>query len=82
VKPGDDLSCAELVELVTDYLEGVLPAVERERFEAHVVLCDGCASHLDQMQVTISVVGRLAEEDVPETAAAELLEAFRGWNAA
>ena len=78
---SDDLSCAELVELVTDYLEGALDPRDRERFEEHIVFCDGCANHLDQMRTTINIVGRLEERDLGDEMAAELLVAFRGWKA-
>ena len=44
-----DLTCIELVELVTEYLEGGLGAGERERFEEHLGSCEGCATYLDQM---------------------------------
>lgn len=78
---ADDLSCAELVELVTEYVDGALDPCDRERFEQHLVVCDGCANHLEQMRSTIEVVGRLEEADVGDEMAAELLVAFRGWKA-
>ena len=81
MKLADDLSCAELVELVTDYVEGALDPRDRERFEEHIVFCDGCTNHLDQMRTTITVVGRLEETDLGNEMAAELLAAFRGWKA-
>lgn len=74
-----DISCAELVELVTRYFDGDLPDVDRTRFEEHVVFCDGCASHLDQMKHTVRVLGRLREDDLDNEASTVLLDAFRGW---
>ena len=79
MKLSEDLTCAELVELVTDYVDGALDDVDRQRFEEHVILCNDCAGHLDQMRATIAVVGRLSEETIPPEAAADLLDAFRGW---
>lgn len=76
---GDDLTCADLVELVTDYLEGVMSAEERSRFERHIVTCGGCAIYLDQMRETIRQAGRLREEDVAPEARDALLHTFRGW---
>jgi anti-sigma factor RsiW len=74
----EDLSCQELVELVTDYLEGALAPEERERFEAHVADCPGCDLYLEQMRTTIALAGATRElESRPEVAG--LLEAFRGW---
>ena len=59
------LSCREMVELVTDYLEDALPGTERARFEAHIAGCDGCTAYLEQMRATIALTGRLTEEQIP-----------------
>lgn len=75
------LACAELVELITDYLEGELPARDRKRFEAHLTGCDGCDAYLDQMRRTIETTGRLREEDIPRALEERLLVAFQGWAA-
>jgi anti-sigma factor RsiW len=77
-----ELSCQELVELVTDYLDGALPDAERARFEDHLAICEGCRTYLDQMQTTIRVVGRLTADDLDPRAEAALLEAFRAWKSA
>ena len=74
----EPLDCKELVELVTEYLEGALDDRERRRFEAHVADCDGCEAYLQQFRTAIGSVGRLAAEDRPAGEAA-LLELFRGW---
>ena len=76
-----DLSCRELVELVTDYLEGALPAEERARFDAHLAVCPGCATYLAQVEAAIAVArAGGAGEDVDPRRVAPLLEAFRGWH--
>ncbi len=75
----EQLSCRELVELVTDYLEGALPEGERARFEDHISRCDGCEVYLAQMRQTIELVGHLPAEALSPEAERELLEAFRGW---
>jgi predicted anti-sigma-YlaC factor YlaD len=74
-----ELSCSELVELVTDYLEGDLGAVERAQFEAHIDACSGCANFLDQMRVTIDLTGRVTTDDLTDECRSTLLAAFRGW---
>ena len=56
-EPG--LTCIQVVELVTDYLEGGLSEADRARFDAHLSGCDGCTNYLDQIRVTIAVVGRV-----------------------
>ena len=73
------LTCREMVELVTDYLEDRLPAAERERFERHLAGCDGCRAYLEQMRAMLSALGRIEEPDLPPAARDELLEAFRTW---
>jgi anti-sigma factor RsiW len=73
-----DMTCRELVELVTDYLEGALPARERGRFEAHVAACEACDRYLAQIRTTVDLAAwtRGLEERREMTA---LLEAFRGY---
>jgi anti-sigma factor RsiW len=75
------LTCRELVELITDYLEGDLPPREHARFERHVAGCPGCQAYLDQMRATLAVLGRLGTDDLPPPARAPMLEAFRRWTA-
>lgn len=73
------LSCQELVELVTDYFEGALSPEEHGRFEAHAERCRGCGVYLEQMRVTVDLLGHLPAAALPDGAERELLEAFRGW---
>jgi anti-sigma factor RsiW len=78
----EQLSCQELVELVTDYFEGALSKQERLRFEGHIGRCDGCGAYLEQMRQTVSLLGHLPAAALSPEAEAELLEAFRGWHSA
>jgi anti-sigma factor RsiW len=73
------LSCQEVVELVTDYLEGRLSRRDRRRFEKHLSACDGCSSYLAQMRLTLRSLGTLEEKDLSKRAKAELVEAFRNF---
>ena len=75
----EQLSCQELVELVTDYLEGMLPGEERLRFEDHIGRCDGCDVYLEQMRLTVAMLGRMPHDALSPDAERELLVAFRGW---
>ena len=74
-----EMPCRELVELVTEYLEGTLPAGDRVRFEAHLGDCEYCTTYLDQMRTTIRLVGRIPEDSVDPVALQALRAAFRGW---
>jgi anti-sigma factor RsiW len=76
IDPEDKLVCQELVELVTQYLEGGLGAGGRARFEAHLRICDECQTYLDQMRRTIWALGRLEPLSLP--ARARLLALFGG----
>ena len=82
MKLSEELTCAELVELVTDYLEGGLAAGDRERFEEHLTFCDGCDVYFAQIRRTVAVSGRLREEDLPGGLEERLLSAFQGWKSA
>jgi hypothetical protein len=73
--------CIEFVELVTDYLEGVLPARERRAFDHHLTLCDGCVSYLEQMRETLRITGSLKIDDVPHTGVEDLMAAFQAYQA-
>jgi anti-sigma factor RsiW len=74
-----DLVCQQVVELVTDYLEGALSRAARRRFEAHLADCPHCTEYLAQMRATISLTGRLAPEDLTPQMREELVEVYRRW---
>jgi anti-sigma factor RsiW len=75
----NELTCQELVELVTDYFEGALSAGGRARFERHIATCPHCTTYLDQMRITIRTLGRLPEETVSPDAREALLGVFHEW---
>jgi anti-sigma factor RsiW len=74
-----EMSCRDLVVLVTTYLDGSLSPAERQRFEAHLALCPGCDTYLEQMRLTVRLLGALREEDLHPIPRRRLLAAFRGW---
>ena len=76
------LSCQELVELVTDYVEGVLGAGELARFEEHLAACAKCRAYLKQLRQTIELTGSLTVDDLTPEAEETLLDAFRTWRLA
>jgi anti-sigma factor RsiW len=75
----DHISCQEVVELVTGYLDGALPDEEASLFEQHLNFCDGCVWYMDQLRVTVAAAARLREEDLPPETREQLLTAFRDW---
>jgi len=76
---ASELTCKELVELVTDYFEDRLPLHENRRFELHVCSCTGCRVYLAQMRALVRAAGRLAERDLPGAVREDLLQTFREW---
>ena len=82
MKGAAPLSCQELVELVTEYLEGALPGPQRLAFEQHVAICPPCRGYFAQLRRTIKVGERLREDDLPEPVRDALLAAFRDWKRA
>ena len=73
------MTCRELVQLITDYLEGGLSTRDRRRFERHLRGCDGCATYIEQVRDTVRLAGVLGEGDLPPQARDELLAVFRDW---
>lgn len=76
-----ELTCKELVELVTDYLDGKLSAEDERRFSEHLALCEGCNAYLQQMRITIATLGKLTEQSISAEAKEKLVHAFRNWKA-
>ena len=78
---SNDPACREMVELITDYLEGGLSRSQRRRFEAHMAGCEHCAEYLEQMRLTIRLTGRLRSEDLTPQMRGELTALFARWRA-
>ena len=80
-EPGMTIECRQLVELVTDYLEGVLDHATRAELEAHLQLCEACNEYVRQMRTTLQMVGSVPLDSLSDQTRAELLDAFRGFRA-
>lgn len=78
---GTELSCRELVELVTAYHEGALAPDERARFEAHLAICPPCVYYVEQLDLTVRALGGLNTQIEQSQATQELLKLFRAWKA-
>jgi anti-sigma factor RsiW len=76
-----DYVCQEMVELVTDYLEGALTRSQRRRFEAHLAACEHCSEYLEQMRTTIRLTGQLGAEDLTPEMRADFSALYRQWRA-
>jgi anti-sigma factor RsiW len=73
------MTCRELVQLITDYLEDGLSKRDRRRFQRHLRGCDGCTTYVEQMRATIGAAGVLGEDDLEPAARDELLAVFGDW---
>jgi Putative zinc-finger len=73
----DPDTCAGVVEMVTEYLEGALDDSSRARFEGHLAGCDECATYLDQMRATIAAAGHVDVDRVAPAVLERLVAAFR-----
>jgi anti-sigma factor RsiW len=76
-----ELVCQEVVELVTDYVEGALSRSQRRRFEAHLRACENCTEYLEQMRATIRLAGQLQVDDLTPEMREEFTALFRRWRA-
>ena len=74
-----NLSCQDLTDLITDYLEGCLSLTDKIRFQIHLGLCIGCRTYLSQMKTTIETLGQLPPEPMPDHVRDELMARFRNW---
>jgi anti-sigma factor RsiW len=72
------LTCEQLVELVTDYLEGKLSRTDRRRFESHIDACGNCREYLAQFRETMTLTRTLREEDVDRRSAKNYSPTSRG----
>jgi anti-sigma factor RsiW len=79
--PNEEIVCKELVELVTPYLEDVLPANERAIIERHLAESDGCRTYVEQMRRTIRAIGHVPHEPITARTRDEVLAIFRAWKA-
>jgi anti-sigma factor RsiW len=75
-------TCKEVVELATEYVDGVLSPQSATLFELHLNFCDGCMTFIDQIRTTAATAAQLCEDEVPEETKAQLLTAFREWRRA
>ncbi len=78
----DKLTCQQVVELVTEYLEHTLLPQLQEQFEKHLVQCPGCMTYLEQVQKTTMLLRTLAQEPMFPGTKQELLELFQQWKQA
>jgi anti-sigma factor RsiW len=73
----DEMQCRELIELVTDYLEGTIAEAERERIEVHAGECAWCERYVEQTRQVIGALGALDEGAAGGEAWERALAAFR-----
>jgi len=75
------LVCRQAVTLMTDYLDGVLPARDVARLEAHLAGCPHCSEYLAQLRSIIDAAGHVEPDDLPPDALDDLVDLYRQWRA-
>ena len=75
----DHITCQEVVELVTNYLEGALSTEEADLFEQHINFCEGCDWYVEEMRTTVATLGKIEEEHLSDETRDKLMTAFRDW---
>jgi predicted anti-sigma-YlaC factor YlaD len=71
------LTCQELTELATDYVEGSTSFGQRVGIWMHLAMCKHCRAYLLQYRQTVATLGRLPDEPPPAECREELLRRFR-----
>jgi anti-sigma factor RsiW len=71
--------CQQVVEMVTDYVEGMMPAADRRRLDHHLAGCTYCTEYLAQIRETIRLAGRVTPEDLTPQMRTELTDLYRRW---
>ena len=79
-QPPAHIPCNQVVELLTDYLEGALDPEMRRRVEAHLDLCPPCVVFLDQLRATIDSLEEIPVETLPSDTVDALEAAFRSFH--
>ena len=73
------LTCQELVELITDYIEGALDAERHAEVARHLSDCDDCLRYVSQLQQTGRVLAALPVDNLSVQDGAALVATYREW---
>lgn len=73
------LTCRDITEIVTDYVEGRMGVWDRLRFQLHIGMCAACREYVRQMKITRAVVGHVHAPPIPDEVKEELIKRFRDW---
>jgi anti-sigma factor RsiW len=57
------LTCQEVLDYLTEYLDGQLPAGEHARLDEHLAVCPECVAYLRNFQVTLRIARHACEDD-------------------
>ena len=71
------ISCKDITELITDYLEGTMSFVDRLSFTMHIAMCPPCKRYVEQMKLTVATTGEIPSEPLPEHVESELMTIFQ-----
>jgi hypothetical protein len=74
------MNCNELVEKVTDYLDGALPQEDQVRWQQHVAVCVGCVGHLDEVDTMLGLMSSIEPEPIDCGLEDNLVSIYRQWS--
>ena len=78
---GHDITCRQVVALVTAYLDGQLPRGEHDLFEQHLAECEDCTEHVRQIRATVALTGQAPVDELDPAAREDLMNLYRRWRA-
>jgi anti-sigma factor RsiW len=81
LRAREQFVCRDVVEMLTDYVEGALSRRDRRRLEAHLAACDACSEYLLQLRTTIELTGTLSDDDLTPEMRKEFSALYRRWRA-
>jgi hypothetical protein len=79
VRKPIELSCREVVELVTEYSSNAMTAEDRVRFEQHLLTCPPCTTYIGQMKATVEIAGGLRGDETNRDAEPNIMAIFQRW---
>lgn len=76
----EEMPCNELVERVTDYLEGALDGITMARLREHLMVCASCEEYINEVRLAVRVASELSTERISASLDANLLAIYREWS--
>jgi len=73
------MACIDVVDLVTEWMEGALDEDHRGELEEHLVVCPDCTEFVRQLRLTQQSLANLRATALASVVRDRLLEEFARW---